>query len=264
MATNIKESGVDLIVDFYNAEAGWLYFRITAGNKIFESVFSHVFDPIMNFKYWLEAISIGVQRAMFVYDIEGQEIRYDFNGEDWRKDTLLIADADDSDEIFLNVIVDRRQMVAAFYNALVAFSLSDKFKSNEWECVFMKERLCTALKLEEHELPEKLAILDRIGLNAAFYYARQPYMTPFPAADYEDEELRYYIDLCFSSINRVDKCNAVLMAPDEWNIPEDYESWKKKDKIVLINECINDCISGYGGSKLTKFRSRLIGQYLKD
>ena len=55
----------NISVDFYDVDAGWIYFKVKVGEQLFDGRFSEVFDPIMDFKKWLEAIAIGVQQTSF-------------------------------------------------------------------------------------------------------------------------------------------------------------------------------------------------------
>ena len=67
-----------LVVKFYEVEAGWFRFKLNIGEQFFDGQFSSVFDPILDFKYWLEAISIGVQQTSFRYNPEGNIIEFNF------------------------------------------------------------------------------------------------------------------------------------------------------------------------------------------
>lgn len=153
-------------VEFYKAHAGWLDFRIKSGDKIFESCFSDVFDPLPDLKYWLEAISIGVQQASFIYDIEGEEIKVDMEEIKWGVDQLTISSVTD-EVIYVQSMVFRNQVVKAFYESILSFARSDKYKKKEWEWQPGKRynRLSQKLNLEGCKLLEYLTEKDRSKLT---------------------------------------------------------------------------------------------------
>ena len=76
-------------VEFYEATEGWLWFKISAGDQVFDGRFSEVYDPIMDFKKWLEAIAIGVKQTSFDFDPEGDDVTFDFNRK--RLDTEVLT-----------------------------------------------------------------------------------------------------------------------------------------------------------------------------
>ena len=152
-------------VEFYRASAGWLDFRIKSGDKIFESCFSDVFDPLPDLKYWLEAVSIGVQQASFIYDIEGEEIKVDMEEIKWGVDQLTISSVTE-EVIYVQSIVFRNQVVRAFYESILSFAASGKYKKKEWEWQLGKRynKLSQKLNLEGSKLPEYLAKQNRSKL----------------------------------------------------------------------------------------------------
>ena len=152
-------------VEFYRTSAGWLDFRIKSGDKIFESCFSDVYDPLPDLKHWLEAISIGVQQASFIYDIEGEEIKVDLEDIKWGVDRLTISSVTD-EVIYVQSIVFRNQVVKAFYESIKSFAASGKYKKEEWEWQPGKRynKLSQKLNLEGSKLPEYLGQQNRSKL----------------------------------------------------------------------------------------------------
>ena len=158
-----------LKVEFTESVAGWLYFTVGT----WHGAFSCYWCPLPDLKRWLESIALGVKQASFTYEPEASfDIRFDFSpavtGEkriyegktlyDRKEvDIFTISEAievcayndlaqelyeksqveplitKDNDHIYFREIVDRKQLVSAFYNALIDFFNSDKYNPKEWE-----------------------------------------------------------------------------------------------------------------------------------
>jgi hypothetical protein len=160
-------------VKFYESVVGWLRLKISAGEQYANLSFSHCFDPLPDLKCWLEAIALGVEQTSFSYNPEGNIIKFDFletaysvreteddeppicysshsinvfslsfpfysNDKRFASNTLEMIMANktlpnEQDEIFFKAWVDRKQIVKAFYKAVLDFSKSKRYKPKEWE-----------------------------------------------------------------------------------------------------------------------------------
>ena len=108
-----------LTVDFYEVDMGWLYYKLIIGKQIFDNRFTTTFDPLPDFKHWLEAISIGVQQTSFGYDNEGDHIKFNFERVYWDRETLTIYK---NERVLIKANIDRQQIVKAFYLGLLTFA----------------------------------------------------------------------------------------------------------------------------------------------
>lgn len=109
-------------VEFYEAIAGLLHYKMTIGEQSFNDIFSHVFDPLPKLKSWLEAIAIGVQQTSFDYDNERDGIKFDFERVGWGKDVFTVLETDEDDQILVKAYIDRKQLVKAIYIGLLSFA----------------------------------------------------------------------------------------------------------------------------------------------
>ena len=253
-----------LTVDFYEAEAGWLRYKLTAGQQSFNDSFSHVFDPLPYLKHWLEAISIGVQQTSFQYDNEGKEIKFDFERVYWGKEVLTISEAYESGDIFIKATIDRRQIVKAFYLGLLTFASSDKFVSKEWEIEYMKERLCKILKTDEETLIGQLADLNKKELGVILFNADPTYYVSFPEAKDKNEEWNMFLQDTIDKNNETSNELKRVETPREWNIPDEYNFWPTDKKREYVIRCLNNTTNGYDGMKIDDFRSTIIERYLDE
>ena len=74
----ISDETKELKIDFQSVQYGLIYFTLTLGEKSYKTNFSDVFDPILSFKRWLEAVSLGVEQCSFIFDPEGDYVQFDF------------------------------------------------------------------------------------------------------------------------------------------------------------------------------------------
>lgn len=253
-----------LTVDFYEADVGWLFYKIIAGQQSFEDRFSHVYDPLPDLKCWLEAISIGVQQTSFKYDNEGNHIKYDLERVCWDKEVLTISKAYGNRETFIKANIDRKQMVEAFYNGLLTFAGSDKYIPIDWEVVNLKELLCTVLTLNEDALLELLINFNRNQLGEVLSRADSIFFisNPEPAEKIKawNSFLQYTIDM----VTRDPNAFKNVKTPIYWNIPDDYDVWSTDKKREFVIECIKEKIEGFDGMKIDDFRSPIIEEYLAN
>lgn len=121
------------------ASAGWLFFTIKISNQEFKVAFSYVFDPLLDFKHWLEAIAIGVQQTTFNFNPEGPKTLFNFEKISWDTEQLTISSTFDDDvEFYIRANIDRKQLVRAFYFGIIDFSQSSKYDPKQWERVYQK------------------------------------------------------------------------------------------------------------------------------
>ncbi len=252
-----------LIVDFYEVDTGWLRFKLTAGKETFTGRFSEVWDPLLDFKHWLEAISVGANQTSFTFDPEGNDIKFDFQRRTYDTEMLIISETYNEENTFINSVVDRKQIVKAFYLGLLNFANSDKFKSNEWEIEYIKERLCKALKMDETRIIEILLELDRKKLGEFLFNADPIYTISFPSAKDKREEIVLFYETSVQG-NPVPDEHVMKETPNEWHISKYYDYWQTSKKRAFIIDCINERTNGYRGTKINDFRSKLIEQYLED
>ena len=152
-----KESNFKAV--FLQAKAGWLRFEVSSAEMTFEGAFSAVFDPLLKFKAWLEALAVGVEQASFTYDAEGPYITFDW---DYNK---LVISTDNYQTILFSVTTERHHVVSSFYNALKDFAESDRYKREEWEEVSVYQKVSAALNLEGELLKHYLLRLTKEELN---------------------------------------------------------------------------------------------------
>ncbi len=250
-------------VDFYEAIAGWIHFRIKADDTIFEESFSHVFDPIIEFKNWLEALSTNVQQTSFSFDPEGNDIKFDIDRKSWLNDMFTISEPYDGGTTFIETAVDRKQLVSAFYNGILKLANSDEYDPYEWEIEYIKERLCNLLEISEDELITQMLDYNREQLKEFLFNADPTYTISYPDAKDKNEEFNQFLkstaedDKSFSDYGGIE-------TPLEWDIPKDYDNWIPNKKKQFVLECLHKETSGFSGTKLSEFKSDIIENYLSE
>lgn len=253
-----------LTVDFYDADVGWLFYKLTAGQQTFEDRFSHVYDPLPDLKCWLEAISIGVQQTSFKYDNEGNHIKYDLERVCWDREVLTISKVYRDEEVFIKANIDRQQLVKAFYLGLLNFANSDKYSPIDWEVVNLKERLCSGLNLNEETLVALLVNFNKNQLGEILFKADSPFSIAYAEAAEKKKEWSMFLQNAIERVKRVSNKSKSVDTATEWYIPDDYDFWTTDKKREFVIECINEKIDSFDGMKLTDFRSSIIEEYLAN
>jgi hypothetical protein len=255
-----KNKIFNLTVDFYRVDSGWLYYKLTLGKRTFDSVFSAVYDPIIDFKNWLEAISIGVKQCSFEFDTEGSDVKFDFNRVSWDKEVLTISDPSSDYVTYIKGSVNRKQIVEALYNGLLSFAASDKFKSEEWEVEFIHERLSKALNWNKEKQVTELCKLDRIELKEVLFNADPSYNVSFPSLKNEEERIKFFVNEISTGIKH--ETIERIRTPSEWQVPDDYDYWQADKKEIYVRECLDQPTDGNKGTKIEDFRSEIIEKFL--
>ncbi|MGI8542641.1 MAG: hypothetical protein ACR2MD_04095 [Aridibacter sp.] len=252
-----------LKVTFNEVKWGLIFFTLKLGEQKFESNFSDVFDPLPNFKAWLEAICIGVPQCSFSYDPEGDEIKFDFERTSYDREIFTVSYAYDNDNIFLSGKVKRKQLVEEFYLRFREFINSEKFARHFWEKIIFSERLTDLLKIDYETLVSKLTKLGRKQLNDWLVLAdlRNRWLEVIT----KEEEKNLAQQLKIKLANAED-----IYFPEmdgkaiRWNIPLDYSSCSLDKKKQFVEECISENCSPHDGTRKEDFISKIIEDYLSS
>lgn len=242
---NKDKSELNIKVDFHEVIAGWIHFKIIAGEQSYDGRFSEVYDPIIDLKHWLEAVSTNVQQTSFTFDPEGDDIKFEINRLEYEGNYFVISEPYADGKTYLNVIVNRKQLVKAFYQGIIELSQSEKYHPREWEVCYYKQRLCGDYKVDEAKLLEILKQLKRKELIEKLFEANPMYLIDNKNRESEDP---------FSGDG----------TPMKMKISKKYDNWTDKTKEKFIVEIMNLEVSGFCGTKLSEFQSDIIEKYLSE
>lgn len=250
----------NLEIEFQSVRFGWIEFKLTLGEKSFETRFSEVYDPILELKSWLEAISIGVRQCSFFFETEGDEIKFDYERIYSGKEIFTVTRPYEDSEIFLSDYIDCHQLVKAFYYGLLDFRNSPRFDKDEWEVEYMWERLSAALKFDYETLVNYFSMFERDDLKSLLFKADPQHIVSFSGAS-DAEGFKLYIETTFEG-KELPPEHEVIRTPIEWQVPEDYNDWANEKKIKFVKECLNAPTSGFKGTKIEKIKSQIIDDFL--
>jgi len=227
-----KDKVKNLQVKFSDAVAGCLPIQLKAGNKKYVDCFSCYWDPLPDLKHWLEAIVIGVEQTSFTYDNEGQNIKFDAQSLwiDREKKYLFTITWIEGNRVEFQVVVDRKQMIGAFFNGFVKYFKSDKYNPLEWEFHAIHDKLYNLLALDYEQLVDYCAKLNTQELTAL--------------------------------LERIDDVRGVLWVDDY--VSKDYNKKTFEDKREQIKKMLKQNANPYEGMSLANFRSEIIEKYLKE
>ncbi len=257
---NIKYS--DINVEFLKADAGWLDYRISAKEQLFESCFSHFYCPLMDLRKWLEDITRGVQQGSFEVDREGIIYCFEFQHFSKGKIIFIISDTEDYEVCFTS-LTNRKQFVESFYLTLVHFFSSESYDPEEWEVEFIWERLVARLDVSRNDLNDILADLDQNEFSELLFLVNPEYSINYPGASDGVESIKLFFDT--QIIGEELPWNQVeIRTPYKWPVPKEFNYWNRSKKAEYIKECILEPASIYYGTGLKDFKSEIIEDYLKN
>ena len=128
--------------ELLTAEAGWLDFKLTVGDQTYSDCFFELFDPIQSLKRWLKDISTGAQQTTFQYNNVEEVIEFDLSKDNNYDDVFRASEMSEKTPVFIEAVIDRKQLVRAFYQGVLRFSVSEKYEPKQWESKTIKEYIC--------------------------------------------------------------------------------------------------------------------------
>lgn len=236
-------------VHLTHAKHGFIYYEIQYGNIFFKNEFDTAFDPMMDLKNWLEEISIGLENQNTIRIENGGELIHFVFKEVQNKGFLFLSDYD-PDKSIMRIPTTRKEVVRNFYKAVIDFSNSPKYEPEEWETVYLKDKLCKHFGgVSEETLVEILLCMNRENLLKLLFKTKKwsvPYQFKANRIKYIDS---HYFANHFSN-----------------SLPKNYDdlSELKKEEIILhwLNQIVNQ--NNWNGVSLRKFKSEIIEDFLLD
>lgn len=236
-------------VHLTHAKHGFIYYEIQYGNIFFKNEFDTAFDSIMDLKNWLEEISIGLENQNTIRIENGGELIHFVFKEVQNKGFLFLSDYD-PDKSIMRIPTTRKEVVRNFYKAVIDFSNSPKYEPEEWETVYLKDKLCKHFGgVSEETLVEILLCMNRENLLKLLFKTKKwsvPYQFKANRIKYIDS---HYFANHFSN-----------------SLPKNYDdlSELKKEEIILhwLNQIVNQ--NNWNGVSLRKFKSEIIEDFLLD
>lgn len=257
----VKSDLPAVIVEYSNCEAGWITMKVSCGGQSVHIDLSHVFDPLPDLVHWLEAILTGVMECSFNIDEEGTwkklSAQNNYDGSVSFEITELHSDIDAN----IQVRVERRQLVSAFYNELLAFYQSSEYDPEEWEAETLQDRLLESSGWSVDEVVHYLASINREKLEDVFFKLAPSYRVEWPAEKDTAAQFSYFVEHVLHPDDK-EKQLGMKKVEEHWEIDETYDQWDKARKIIYLTDYIQEKVPSYDGAKLQDLRSSRIEQYL--
>lgn len=232
-----------------HAKHGYLYYEIQYGNIFFKNEFDTAFDPMMDLKNWLEEISIGLENQNTITIENGGELIHFVFKEVRNKGILFLSDYD-PDKSIMRIPTTRKEVVQNFYKAVIDFSNSPKYEPEEWETVYLKDKLCKHFGgVNEEVLLEMLLCMNRENLITTLFKTKR-WQVPIK---FKQNEIVY--ENSFSFAYR-------LRAP----LPLKYDSLSMREKKEIIENWLNHIVNkeNWGGTPLKDLKSEIIEAFLEE
>lgn len=250
----------NVLVEFFDVNSGWMNFKITVGKQTFANRFSNVFDPILDLKAWLEAISIGVKQCSFDFDNEGNEFKFDYTRLGYDRFVFTVSECCE-DKIYITDWVDPKQLVKAFYHGFLNFVNSEVYHFYEWEEYSYKSKLHDLLQIKGKQLIDHLMSLSTIEFQNLIFSLNPHFSYDFPGVT-DKEELKELNIKYVINDNILPEDIKMVKTPIYDFMPLNYEVMSKEEKLRFVSEVLKN-VNGQYGANVRKFKSSIIEKYLK-
>lgn len=235
-------------VHLTHAKHGFIYYEIQYGNIFFKNEFDTAFDPMMDLKNWLEEISRGLENQNTIRIENGGELIHFVFKEVQNKGILFLSDYD-PDKSIMRIPTTRKEVVQNFYKAITEFANSPKYEPEEWETVYLKDRLCQDFGgVKEEVLLKMLLCMNRENLLKILFKTKK-WSLPY---QFQTNRIKYIDSHYFA--------NHFTNA-----LPKNYDelSELEKEEIILhwLNQIVNQ--NNWNGMSLRKFKSEQIERSLQ-
>lgn len=235
-------------VHLTHAENGYLYYEIQYGNLYFKNEFDTAFDPILDLKNWLEEISTGHENEYPIEIENGGELIHFIFKEVQNKGFLFVSDYDPAKPI-MQIPTTRKEVVQNFYEAITEFANSTKYKPEEWETVYLKDKLCKHFGgVSEETLVEMLLCMNRENLiTTLFKTVRWQVLVKFKQDEMIYEDSFYFADHYKNALS------------------SEYDLLTIREKKKIIENWLNNIINkeNWDGTPLKDLKSEIIEAFLK-
>ncbi|HUF04421.1 MAG TPA: hypothetical protein VMM38_09625 [Aridibacter sp.] len=234
----------ELVISFEGVEYGLLEFTLALGEQTYSTRFSEVWDPIIRFKKWLEAISIGVHQCSFWFDTEGSDICFSMERRYCADEAIFkVTYAYEDDEVRLIGKVNPKQLVVAFYKGFLGFWESCPDFEDEW----LGESLEDRLRKTRLASAEEIAQLHRLNRSELI--------------DLLDKA--YPIDP--SIVGRLaEEAHSAFSEGGVWEIPVDYDDLTETDRKEWLKDVLTVNRDGFQGTPLSELRSEIIDRFIAN
>ena len=98
-------------------------------------------------------------------------------------------------------------------------------------------------------------------LGKLFFDLAPSYQVTFADAETPEERIRRFVD-CVLHPDDKDASTGLIEIPDEWQFPEDFDSWPANRREEHLRETLREPANSRRGYKLNELSSRVIEDYL--
>lgn len=262
MSTNYLLERLEL--EFAQSEFDYIQFAVRLGERSYSARFSSVYDPISDFKFWLEEIAMGGEDCRFCWDGEGPdfEFRYERVGKHLGKFRAGRYDEDGT----IEGVVDRRQLLTTLYRGFMSYSDSYKFIWMNYEDCEYWQILTRSIGMDYPALLESLAEFDRDKLVRIFADARPKLRL---SISFTNEWARwndwgFHLNSQIGWKARVTDWHKAGF-PIEWSVPLNFEKWNRQARIDFVEHCVSRVVGDYrsGVSLNRALHSPIVEDFLK-
>ncbi len=273
-----------LEVRYSPPEVGWLLVSIVANGKEAQFEASELYDPFPDLIAWLEAIAEG-EFPRFLIDQEGTHLQFlTIETTTHRSVRFLLAKVTRKPEnepgnALLDIEVNRRTLVDAFYGNLGRYAKSPDYKRDEWTAISLKQALERSAPLPPLDV---LAQANAATLTKVFWSAWPMYEVNFPGDDVQ-KSLSKFVDMTFAEhelkhgagknpLRKIAqwlrikflRAHATETPLYRIEVPAEFNDWELKARIQYLEEALQEQVNSWSAADLASLRSEKIERWLGE
>lgn len=256
----------DFYIKHIDFLTGWFVFDLVILGCEFRVFFSDVYQPMEEFKEWLENIALGASEASFDFDTEGTMVYFTFkrNGGSY----FTIKEHDDEMRLIGSVEISGESLIRKLYFPLKEFVEANTKKHKYWEEEYFYQIMQTYMDVSKDELFEILIPLNREKLSLinhfTCYFNNKLLSKRYNGSVENDDELNIQfchiiIDIVSGKVNNIDE---YLEEHDKddliADVPENYDTMDYEDRENEVWNIIEAQTNYAGGWNIRGFYSELI------
>jgi hypothetical protein len=235
-----------LQLHFDECKSGWISLHIEAKGQRLDLQLSHWLDPLPELIAWLEAISSGLARCGWTLCQEGCAV--DFDVREQQLDDCMCRVSDPVNLVvhpnysapFLELTIERRELVRACYQAIREFATSERYLPDEWEYRTLGTLVRQKMGFDPHVWVATLlaAQLTRRALQMQFWLIEGG-MASGTAPD----------DECIGTADEhAQMTNGAARSPDTYPCYWSHREWESLSEEAARQAYLMDCLNETSGS----------------
>lgn len=250
-------------VNYLESEAGWIRFNVICKNKTWGICASHWLDPFGDLFNWLEQIIDGKNFSSFYIDEEGSgtSLSCFCISDSICNLKIELKDANDDIHLIMESTIDTYSLISEFYNGLIDYSLSYRYRKDEWTSPSLEQKLKRILELQDYDSLERLLLqFNSRQLEGILYFVAS-------LGTYNISESKNYLLEFMNKVKKGEYPNYdffKLISIYDYEIDEKFNIVTSELKKQILRKSLGERANGYNAIDLFERKSLKIENWLSN